>query len=113
MNRELALLINIQNLELQLRDAEDPEKAQQLRDMGMPLDPEKIRRTIEELLAQVDERQRRYYLRLRERYDNPVVSVWEGHCTGCFANVPTGFDSASNRDKVKICETCGRILFQP
>jgi len=113
MNRQLTLLISIQNLELQLRDAEDPERSASLEKMGFPLDAERIRETIASLLEQVDPRHRQYYLRLRERYDNPVVMVWEGHCTGCFANVPTGFDSASNEAKVKTCETCGRILFQP
>ena len=113
MNRQLALLVSIQNLELQLRDAEDEEKAKELEAMGFPMDVDKIKQVIEELLAQVEPRHKGYYNRLKQRYDNPVVPVWDGHCTGCFANVPTSFTSVIHENKVLNCESCGRVLFRP
>ncbi len=113
MNRQLVLLVSIQNLELQLRDAQDPEKSKELEDLGFPMDAEKIQGDIEGLLAQVDPRHKGYYSRLKGKYDNPVVPVWDGHCTGCFANVPTSFTSVLHENKVMSCESCGRILFQP
>jgi len=113
MNRQLALLVSIQNLELQLRDAEDPEKSKEMESMGFPMDIEKIRTEIGTLLDQVEPRHKGYYTRLKQRYDNPVVPVWDGHCTGCFANVPTSFSSVLHESKVLSCESCGRILFNP
>jgi predicted nucleic acid-binding Zn-ribbon protein len=113
MNRQLGLLVSIQNLELQLRDAEDEEKSQQLAELGFPMDVDKIRGDIDGLLSQVETRHKGYYLRLKTRFSNPVVPVWDGHCTGCYANVPTSFASVTNENKVQMCETCGRILFTP
>jgi len=113
MNPQVQLLVSIQNLELMLKDMEDETKAKELADMGLPVDPEKIKQDIEQQLEQVEPRHRRYYMRLKQRFPNPVVSVWDGHCTGCFANVPTSFSSATNLNKVMQCEACGRILFKP
>lgn len=113
MNRQLVLLVSIQNLELQLRDAQDEDKAKELAGLGFPMDPEKIEKDIAELLELVEPRHRSYYLRLKKRFENPVVPVWDGHCTGCFANVPTSFTSVTNVNRVMSCESCGRILFQP
>ncbi len=113
MNRQLALLVSIQNLELQLRDAQDETKAKALEAMGFPMSVEKIQHDIAGLLEQIEPRHRSYYLRLKTRFENPVVPVWDGHCTGCFANVPTAFTSVTNVNRVMSCESCGRILFQP
>ncbi len=113
MNRQLVLLVSIQNLELQLRDAQDKDKAKELASMGFPLDEDKIKQDIEGLLAQVEPRHKGYYKRLKAKYDNPVVPVWDGHCTGCFANVPTSFSSVLHENKVMNCESCGRVLFEP
>ena len=113
MNRQLVLLVSIQYLKLQLRDAQDPEKAQELEAMGFPMDEAKIKGDIEGLLAQVEPRHKGYYTRLKQKYDNPVVPVWDGHCTGCYANVPTSFTSVIHENKVMSCESCGRIIFQP
>ncbi len=113
MNRQLVLLVSIQNLELQLRDAQDDEKAKELEALGFPMDADKIKQDIDGLLDQVEPRHKGYYKKLKAKYDNPVVPVWDGHCTGCFANVPTSFTSVVHENKVMNCESCGRILFQP
>ena len=113
MNHQIQLLVSIQNLELMLTDLEDESKGKELADMGFPVDSDKIRQDIEQQLEQVDPRTRRYYLRLKQRFQNPVVSVWDGHCTGCYANVPTSFSSVKNEERVMQCEGCGRILFKP
>lgn len=112
MNRQLNILVDIQNKELSLRDARDPEKAKQFEELGFAMDPEKIQADIERLLEEVDPRHRRYYLRLKQRYSDPVVPVRDGHCTGCYANVPTSFTSVTKENKVQNCESCGRIIFQ-
>lgn len=113
MNRQLELLISIQNLELMLADAADEEKAAELEALGMPVDIDKIKADLEAQLEEVEPRERGYFTRLKNKVDNPVVAVWDGHCTGCFANVPTSFSSVTNENKVLHCESCGRILFTP
>lgn len=112
MNRQLNILVEIQNKELSLLDAEDPEKLKEFEAMGFPMDPDKIRADIETLIQEVEPRHRQYFLRLKTRYSDPVVPVRDGHCTGCYANVPTSFTSSTNEKKVQTCETCGRIIFQ-
>ncbi|HPF35153.1 MAG TPA: C4-type zinc ribbon domain-containing protein [Candidatus Krumholzibacteria bacterium] len=112
MNRQLNLLVDIQNKELTLRDARDPEKAKQFEALGFSMDPDKIQAEIDKLLGEVDPRQRRYYERLKTRYSDPVVPVRDGHCTGCYANVPTSFTSELRKNEVQQCESCGRIIFQ-
>jgi predicted nucleic acid-binding Zn-ribbon protein len=113
MNRQIQLLVSIQNLELMLKDVEDEAKAKELAEMGFPMEVDKIKQDLESQLAQIEPKHRNYYLRLKKRFPNPVVSVWEGHCTGCFANVPTSFSSVTNEERVMQCESCGRILFKP
>ena len=112
MNRQLNLLVDIQNKELSLRDALDPEKAKQFEDLGFAMDADKIQGEIEKLLGELDTRHRNYYKRLKQNFSDPVVPVRDDHCTGCYANVPTSFTSVTNENKVQNCECCGRIIFR-
>jgi len=112
MNRQLNILVDLQNKELSLRDARDPEKAKQFEELGFAMDPDKIQADIDKLLDEVDARHRGYYERLKQRFPDPVVPVRDGHCTGCYANVPTSFTSVTKENKVQSCESCGRIIFQ-
>ena len=112
MNRQLNILVDVQNKELTLRDAEDTERAKEFEALGFKIDPEKIRGEIAKLIEEVDPKHRGYYLRLKKKYSDPVVPVRDGHCTGCYANVPTSFTSVMNENKVQNCESCGRIIFQ-
>ncbi|MCP4145539.1 MAG: hypothetical protein GY752_09695 [bacterium] len=113
MNRQLELLISIQNLELMLRDAEDADNSAEMETMGLKVDTERIKADLEAQIQEIEPRERGYFNRIKSRVDNPVVAVWDGHCTGCFAGVPTSFSSVANVNKVLHCESCGRILFIP
>jgi|APSaa5957512622_1039677.scaffolds.fasta_scaffold290771_2 predicted nucleic acid-binding Zn-ribbon protein len=113
MNRQLELLISIQNLELMLKDAEDADNSAEMDAMGLKVDKDKIKADLESQTSEIEARERGYFNRIKKRFDNPVVAVWDGHCTGCFASVPTSFSSVTNDNKVLHCESCGRILFTP
>ncbi len=51
------------------------------------------------------------YDKLRRRYQQPVVHVKNGVCTGCFLKVSTGLMSkVRGQTDTLVCENCGRFI---
>lgn len=114
MNEQLQALVVLQDLDLMIREAKDPERANREEELGFPLGGvEKLERTRERLVKQIDERLLQMYERMSRRYVRVVVPVEGMVCLGCFMGLPT---SASKKNAgpttVENCENCGRILYR-
>jgi len=112
MHPELQKLVLLQDIEANIREAE--EQGQELKDMGFNLDGlAKLKERAEEMAQDIEIRNLNYYRRLTKRFGHAVVPVVDNLCTGCFAQIPASFVSVANENKVQKCENCGRILYWP
>ncbi len=114
MNEQLRALVALQDLDLMIREAKDPQRANREEELGFPLrGVEKLERTRERLAKQIDDRLLQIYERMSRRYTRVVVPVEDRVCLGCFMGLPT---SASRKNvsptTVENCENCGRILYR-
>ena len=109
MNKtQLELLVQYQDLNLMLQEADQEEKK-----MGFSVKGK------EELLKVRDEFEKkikidyiRMYRRLCTRYKRPIVPVQNDVCLGCFARLPTSYIvPGRNEEGIFTCEQCGRILY--
>ncbi|MEZ4387423.1 MAG: hypothetical protein R3D98_07545 [Candidatus Krumholzibacteriia bacterium] len=112
MHPQLQKLVLLQDIEANIREAE--EQGQELKDMGFNLDGlAKLKEKAEAMAGEIDNRHLGYYRRLTKRFGHAVVPVIDNLCTGCFANIPPSFVSATNENLLQKCESCGRILYWP
>ncbi|TMQ57313.1 MAG: hypothetical protein E6K76_10725 [Candidatus Eisenbacteria bacterium] len=114
MNDQLQALVALQDLDLLIREAKDPERATQEEELGFPLGGvDKLERTRERLAKQIDDRLLQLYERMSRRYDRVVVRVEGSVCLGCFMGLPTAATRrVSDSRRVENCENCGRILYR-
>jgi predicted nucleic acid-binding Zn-ribbon protein len=112
MHPELQKLVLLQDIEANIREAE--EQGEELKEMGFNLDGlAQLKQRAEEMAGEINGRHLRYYRRLTKRFGHAVVPVIDNLCTGCFANIPAQFVSATNENLLQKCESCGRILYWP
>ncbi len=114
MNSKLQALVALQDLDLMIREAKDPECATQEEDLGFPLNGvDKLERTRDRLAKQIDERLLQTYERMSRRFTRVVVPVEGRVCLGCFMGLPTAGRRNIEPGTVENCENCGRILYRP
>ena len=113
MHKQLHLLVNLQDLDTLIREAEDAERQAEFRKMGLSVENlEPLYAARAKLVAKIDVRYLRIYERIRKKYGRAVVPVENRTCLGCFQAVPPSFFSEVTADRqVKLCENCGRILY--
>lgn len=113
MNEELRKLVQLQDLDLMIREMSDPERARELQTLGFAMTGiEKLRNARTHLAQSIDRRYLTLYERLAQRHGRAVVPVEERTCLGCFQALPGSFFSEISADQpVKVCENCGRILY--
>jgi predicted nucleic acid-binding Zn-ribbon protein len=113
MNSQLRALVALQDLDLMIREAKDPERATREEELGFPLDGvQKLERTRERLAKQIDGRLLQTYERMSRRFARVVVPVEGKVCLGCFIGLPTASRPISGPGTVENCENCGRILYR-
>ncbi len=113
MNSQLRALVALQDLDLMIREAKDPERATREEELGFPLNGvEKLERTRERLAKQIDERLLQTYERMSRRFARVVVPVEDRVCLGCFMGLPTAGKRNVDSRTVENCENCGRILYR-
>jgi predicted nucleic acid-binding Zn-ribbon protein len=107
----LTTLVLLQDLDLMIRDASDPEQAEEVSRMGFKVEGlETLKKAREELASSVEPRILRLYQVAAGRYaGRAVVPVKERVCLGCWAMQPTGFEA--HLDRLATCQSCGRILY--
>ena len=114
MNSQLQALIALQDLDLMIRDAKDPARANHEESLGFALGGvEKLERTRELLAKRIDGRLLQTYERMSRRFSRVVVPVEGKICLGCFIGLPTSSSKKSaDPSSVENCENCGRILYR-
>lgn len=113
MNNKLQALVALQDLDLLIREAKDPECATHEEHLGFPLNGvDKLERTRERLAKQIDERLLQTYERMSRRFTRVVVPVEGRVCLGCFMGLPTAAKRNVEPGTVENCENCGRILYR-
>jgi predicted nucleic acid-binding Zn-ribbon protein len=112
MHPQLQKLVALQDIEQMIAEAQDQGDA--LTGMGFDLGGlEALKEKANLLAGEIELRHLSYYRRLTTRFGHAVVPVVGNLCTGCFANIPSSFVSATNENKLQKCESCGRILYWP
>jgi predicted nucleic acid-binding Zn-ribbon protein len=111
MNRELELLLEIQDLRALRRDVMSNEYASELAP-----DPTTYAARLDALIAEreaeLPPRIAAAYRRMAGRYEGVVARVHHGTCTGCFLHVPTSKGRDKDRHaELRNCESCGRFLW--
>ncbi len=112
MHPQLQKLVALQDIEQMIAEAQ--EQGDALAGMGFNLNGlEALRERSAQLAREIELKHLNYYRRLTKRFGHAVVPVVGNLCTGCFANIPASFVSATNENKLQKCESCGRILYWP
>ncbi|HEY7727659.1 MAG TPA: hypothetical protein VID50_04335 [Candidatus Eisenbacteria bacterium] len=114
MNSQLEALIALQDLDLLIREANDPTRAGQEASLGFTLENvERLSHTRERITKQIDQKLLQAYDRIRRRFVRAVVPLDGAICLGCFMGLPTGaVGKKSGPATIEYCENCGRILYR-
>jgi len=115
MTDKLAELIQLQDIDVLLREVRDPEMALHEERLGFPVDNvENLVRARQRLASRIDERLLQTYERMSRRLVRVVVPVERSICGGCRMSQPTSAARAasSHAGTLENCENCGRILYR-
>lgn len=106
-------LVALQDLELMIREAQDPTKKEEEEKLGFPVQGmAELEKAREAVLKKIPQRDLRLYQRIKAKYDRVVVPVRSWICLGCFQALPTKATRAvSENGPLPTCENCGRILY--
>ena len=112
-SKSLQLLVELQDLDLMIKEASDANRLEQETKLGFKIDSvSKLEEARQNLAKSIDPQLLDMYERLQKRYDRAVAPVYRGACLGCFATLPTALGQAvKSHQEVKVCENCGRILY--
>ena len=103
-------LVALQDLDLMLKEAEDSHE--QFEKLGFEIRGiEELRKARSELVAQLERNNLQHYEAMAKRYGRAVTPVTGEMCLGCFAKLPTSYRSSLYEGKVRMCQSCGRILY--
>jgi len=111
----LADLVQLQDIDVLLREVKDPEMASQEEKLGFSLDNvETLEKARRRLASRIDGKLLQTYERMSRRFTRVVVPVEGTRCAGCRMSLPTSAIRARNPLSVDIenCENCGRILYR-
>jgi predicted nucleic acid-binding Zn-ribbon protein len=107
----LTTIVLLQDLDLMIREAQDPKASQEVERLGFRFDGlEKLVAARDEIASTLDRRAMSLYKVAAGRYQGrAVVPVKDRVCLGCSAMQPTGFET--DADRLATCQSCGRILY--
>ncbi len=113
MSDRVQMLVALQDLELMIREAEDPTSKETEEALGFTMQGiEKLQMDCEQLRKKIPKPDLRLYDRIRRRYHRVVVPVVSRICTGCFQGLPTSRTRTIPTSRpLPTCESCGRILY--
>ncbi len=112
MNKQLELIILLNDLELTLQElTEDDSKLEEK--MGFKVaKKQQIEDTRKDLVKQMEEGYYRAFERVWKRYGKAVASVRNGVCYGCFECLPINVVSRKGKNReVASCPHCGKFLY--
>lgn len=106
-NKDLELLVYLQDLDLMIEEAEDVEK------LGFSITGyEELKQAREETAEKISKPNLSRYERLRSKLKRAIVPVKNDICLGCFLRQPTSTGKQGReRSEILTCENCGRMLY--
>lgn len=112
MSPQEQILVALQDLDLMLK--ENLERQDQFQKMGFDMSGvDELRKARTDLVQQLDSTNLQHYESMAKRYGRAVTPVTGEMCLGCFARIPTSYRSTLYEGKVRMCQSCGRILYFP
>jgi predicted nucleic acid-binding Zn-ribbon protein len=115
MTDSLEALVELQDIDVLLREVKDPEMALLEQRLGFQLDHvETLERTRRKVASTIDGKLLQTYERMSRRFARVVVPVEGMICAGCRMSLPTSAIRSRNNASLDIenCENCGRILYR-
>ena len=111
--RKTDRLMRLHDLDMLLRDYRETATREALEASGFRISGLKqLERTRDELAATIDRHWIDLYEKALRRYGRAVVPVKERVCLGCFITLPSSVSRpAEGSDELRVCESCGRILY--
>ncbi|MFH0777415.1 MAG: C4-type zinc ribbon domain-containing protein [Candidatus Eisenbacteria bacterium] len=111
--RTLRFLVALQDLDLMIREAADPESKGEEENLGFKLrNLETLQTARGKLAEETGAKWLGLYERVSRRYGRAVVPVQGRVCLGCFMTLPTSVVPRKLEDsEITLCENCGRILY--
>ena len=114
MREEFKLLVALQDLDIMIKEVEEKNTSDQLKDMGFQLDGvAELQNAREKLAGKIPAALRNRYERLAAHYKIAIIPVTGDRCLGCFVKLPTSFFSSAYSSELLTCENCGRLLYIP
>jgi hypothetical protein len=111
MTTQLPTLLMLQEVDALLRDLVDPAWREKEKALGFSLgSATKLRSERARLALTLSPELLRRYEQVRTRHPRAVAPVRRGTCLGCFTVRPAF--TATQGDRLEVCERCGRILFR-
>lgn len=107
LNKQLELLVTLQDLDIMLKDVEE------VKQIGFDVKGrEKLQEARDEIIEKISKPLQFNYEKLKKHYKRSIVPVKDDVCLGCFMRVPTQLITRGRSDQDVInCEGCGRILY--
>jgi len=112
MDEQVQLLVALQDLDLMIKEAKDNNTSSELKHMGFKLDGvAKLAEAREDLAKRIKPQMLNRYERVSRSCGRAIVPVIGNLCLGCFATLPTSFQSIQSKNTILTCEHCGRMLY--
>lgn len=113
MSDRVQRLAQLQDLELMIREVEDPKSKEKEEALGFSVEGlQQLQNARNRLVKQIPTSDFRLYQRVRRKYERAVVPVMNRICLGCFQALPTSSTSTvADASALPTCENCGRILY--
>ncbi len=106
-------LFRLQDLDILIRESEDPDLTSSEEEMGFPHPHmDKLHSARERLAERIEKRDLRLYQKIAKRLEHAIVPVEDRTCLGCYIALPTSAVSlTTDPEQLLTCENCGRILY--
>jgi len=112
LSQQETILVALQDLDLMLKEAAD--RQDQFEKLGFDVSGvQELRKARSELVEHLDKANLQHYERMVQRYGRAVMPVTGDVCLGCFSKLPTQYRSSLYEGKVRMCQSCGRMLYYP
>ncbi len=113
LKEKLDALFRLQDLDIMIRELQDPTTKGTEEKMGFPVGHlEKLQLARTRLAERIPPSDLRLYERISRRFTHAIVPVENRTCLGCFMGLPTSAVSLrTDPGNVRLCENCGRILY--
>jgi len=106
-------LFRLQDLDIMIREAQDPETKSAEEKIGFRLSAlDGLLAARARLAEKIHPADLRLYERIARRHSHAIVPVDGRICLGCYMALPTSAVSlTTDPDHIRTCESCGRILY--